>query len=223
MNEPAMVFAMAAFLALPSLAAERETRTPKQAWEYTDAERLEKRFDPASIRARWFQHAEENSSARANSVPAGMDNVVVGRDHPELFMPFELFANLVWRGVVRRGQDDWRAGFDEELRSITDPVAFWAAVETTSRPYIAMLRHEDEVVKQIRADWRPPEAAALESEAVQREQCAARAAALDAATKVLGRAVLHRTLYELIAPNMATFSPPEHDAAQVAYLAKGCR
>jgi hypothetical protein len=220
MNKRAMVFAMAAFVATSSFGAEREAKRP---WEYTDAERLEKRFDPASIRARWFQHAEENGGVQANAVPAIMDNVVVGRDHPELFMPFELFANLVWRGVVRRGQDDWRARFDEQLRGITDPTAFWAAVETTSQPYIAILRHEDEVVKQISADSRPPEAAALQSEAAQREQCAARAAALDAATKVLGRAVLHRALYELIAPNMATFSPPEHDAAQVAYIAKGCR
>src|SRR4051794_19356615 len=80
-------------------------------WEWSDEERLARRFDPLSIReraaARPAGAATSASRVHSNqmggveiSAAADLPNFISGARNPELFMPFELFSSLIDHGFA---------------------------------------------------------------------------------------------------------------------------
>src|ERR1700748_829297 len=87
-------------IALPAIAAppgpDSAAPRKKEAWEWSDSERLAVRLDPAFVRA--------NSRPTSAAGPLQVDSVdestpvqftLSGKTHPELFMPFELFVAMM--------------------------------------------------------------------------------------------------------------------------------
>lgn len=77
------------------------SQTTKQPWEWTDAERLAGRFDPAFIKA--IRHPRHDLAAGVVANEAKESDWTMGLNgdtNPELLLPFELFTNLL-RGFNR--------------------------------------------------------------------------------------------------------------------------
>src|SRR5262249_4435230 len=101
----------------------------KEAWEWTDEERIAARFDPAYVKANTRSGAERYGYPAAENVPGHAVLVVDGSKNPEIFMPFELFTSLT------QGLDDDQPSYRDGIRSMyhdrlvafgyKDPEVFW--------------------------------------------------------------------------------------------------
>jgi hypothetical protein len=169
----------------------------RPAWEWSDDERLARRFDPGA------SHVD-------------------GRRNPELFFPHELFAQLVMTALI----DDTRAETRERLASVIegDAATFWSRLEAASAPYAAILTRERALAAQL-SSATEDKRVALQQEivAVQTPQCAARIDALNAAVQAIGKPALYRVLYKAIAPEMSVTAGPELTAERMRFIAGGCR
>lgn len=90
----------------------------KQPWDYTDEERLEKRFDPASIRERAEQEFAESRLPRTESLPETR-NFIDGRKNPELFMPWELFQTMLMAALIDDRTGRYREDVDVKLNEFS--------------------------------------------------------------------------------------------------------
>jgi hypothetical protein len=193
--------------------------SPKKPWQYSDDERIARRVDRESIRERAPQgKGEEYASLGKSSIR--------GKDHPELFLPWELYRDAV--STYLAAPEDWRtrhrARANDELRVFTDPLEFWNVLALASAPYAAMLEREHALLQKLNAaapEDRLPLQRQIASEA--EAQCAARAAGLAAAEQALGRETLYRFLYEIVAPPIVMTSSGPERAAQLRFVAGGCR
>jgi hypothetical protein len=226
--------------ALMLLATYSEAATHPEAskapWEWTDAERLGARFDPASIRERSAARQPNGATAvRSTATPTvqvsvanELPNFVSGARNPELLMPFELFSTLVERGFSanQNEQQMYRRAIGPAIAHVTSNTdAFWTSLEVASRPYIGSVRQERELALKFRQVSTEDERLNLRHQisALQQPQCALRAAALESATKSLGKNLLYRVLYEAIAPTMTVSAPASDIAARYLFVAGGCR
>lgn len=200
----------------------------RDAWEWNDDERLAQRFDPTAIRARAAFARRDSHAGRAIGAHGNegeLPNVINGQRNPELFLPHELFAQLVMTALI----DDNRGETRQRLMPLIeethgDASSFWVRLEAASAPYIAILARERALAAQLsaasgyeRADLQQ------ELEAIQMPQCSARAEALNAAAQAIGKPVLYRVLYKAIAPEMSVTSGPGLTAEGLRFIAGGCR
>ena len=191
---------------------------PKEAWQWTDEERLSSRFNPTAI-------AQRNAARHADSIPGtttaasikstgstSLEYFIDGRRDPALFMPHELFENLLRAvgsdaSVRARG----RRVLDPGLKSLgfNDTASFWADLEKDSKPFLVL----------------QAQLIAHDPHFSDRELCAARAAALARVRKRVGSARFDQLLYTLIAPGLqysqATSFPDP--AARLRHEAEGCK
>lgn len=202
----------------------------KSAWEYSEDERLARRFDPESIRERALPEATEPYGARpriessAHSDPGKLPNVIIGRRNPELFMPHELFVQLVIASIVEERRDTFRDRLNPMISEIMPTEMFWSRLESASAPYTALLRRELDLaagLKEASSDDR--EVLLQQIGTLQEPQCATRADAIRAISAAVGEVPLLRVLYEGIAPTMAVSSSPQMSADDIRFIAGGCR
>jgi hypothetical protein len=151
---------------------------------------------------------------------------VDGSRHPELFLRFELFDRLLGAfSADQKRSANAHALYDRRILAFgyESVDRFWAALAWAAQPYLAAQRMSTGTPR-----------AALISRAgrktvlpISREQCTARASALERARSLFGSADLDRLLYVVVAPQAehsfsATLSAADR-AEQLEYMAGGCR
>jgi hypothetical protein len=202
-----------------------------------DEQRLAARFDPQKIREREAAHwvmveqllgaqppLRTNSAGVASPISGvpvnGISQRIDGSRNPELFMPYEVFDELV-TGV----SDDpsqrtaKQALYHGGLRKagVEDVDQFWAQVEQIARPYLALRKHLSES---------PLVPAATPEEAANIQLCKARFAALTDARLEFSADRFDDILYTAIAPSLhlSTFASSLQAAIEdLRSAARGCQ
>ena len=157
-----------------------------------------------------------------------IQNVIIGRQNPELFMPFELFSSLIDHAFTGEGieQQQFRRSLVSPIDDVgLTPDAFWASLDTAAAPYIANIRQEHDLARKLQLAKSDNERAPIRQQlnAVQQPQCSLRTAAIESAATRIGRTNLYRVLYEGIAPRMSVSSMEPDTPARFRYIAGGCR
>jgi hypothetical protein len=163
----------------------------------------------------------------AGATPAGRD-VVQGNKNPELFLPFELYQDLLMRAfspvpeVSQAYRDEYlsRSGgsrFDND---------FWQRLEQTARPYLDAIKAQRALVKEYQ-EAHPGRRAEIDRQADARgtEDCRLLVQSLETVRATFGREAFDRFLYEAVASSMthASGSGGGISADQLRYLAGGCQ
>lgn len=194
--------------AVPLLAgAPRERQEGRERWEWTVEERIAARFDPV----------------RAAERPA----VISGQEHPELFLPGELFNTLLGglesdaefratsRAILRDGIREF--GFDDQ--------AFWRDLESAIASHVRLASRHAALRNRIDASEEGVTAElAAEMNRLGPDLCRSRAAALVAARRQFGAETFDRFLYTVVAP-VLTITPDARTgtAEHVLFLEGGCQ
>jgi hypothetical protein len=217
-----LLFLLAAIITAPLIGQ------PKPAWTWTVQERIAFRTDSNLARER----VRNDKRVQAHGVPSGEPETQPwadqfnGQSHPELFLPHEVFDELVklaFLGSPRTGQVV-RKGFLPEIRRHGLPTDFWQQLESLSTFYFAdywavsdLLR--DSTRRQSGADReRAEESLVLKHTAA----CRSRAAALAAARKEFGSERFDRFLYDVIAVNMFSATDRLPDPELLRQAERGC-
>lgn len=199
------------------------SREPEQkhAWEWTIAERLAARLDPAKIRLRQYDAEVGNRRIGVQAVAVPRERPgnysIDGRRNPELLLPHELFVSLMTGFVPddeRRGRNRASlragivsAGFDEQM--------FWAQLASVASEY----------AEYSYGDVNPSGAAVSQSHRDPDHGCRLRFDALTAARHVFGQERFDRLLYEVVAPGtqVASATTAAEPSAELRRVAAGCR
>jgi hypothetical protein len=211
-------------LALAFTVGATQPSKPKRAWEWTDDERVAARFDEAANRERVaaFQASQRKALSSVSAGNAASQHsllarlfVIEGSRNPELFMRHELLDALLRGFSANQAMaTQFRQSLDSELRSegITDPQAFWVALEKSAHAYLTLQRRIE-----ARGSGRSRE----DDDALCRE----RYAALIASERTFGARRFDELLYTVIAPAQRhTQSTTFPDAAsRLRREAGGCR
>lgn len=200
-------------------------QSPGEPWALTVEERIALRTNPdlARERVRGGRRIQASSSA---SVSTPLADAFDGRSHPELFLPHQVFDELIklaYTGDVRTSQLV-RDGLTPDVRQHGLPADFWERLRATSSVYVADVHAQRDLNASIRqqqgtARKRAQQALALK----QRDACRSRATAFAAARAQFGRERFDRFLYEVIAVKMFSMADKLPDAALLRQAEEGCR
>lgn len=192
-----------------SAAASAQATGQKPAWQWTLEERLAKRFDPAQIQARAIAERARQQELQAMGMPGTRSGRVHklqdsfnGQETPELFLPSELFENLLLRGFPPDGrhQQESRRSLEERAAALGFGADFWKRLGRAAAPYLELRRERDRLAL---ADQRSTtEASRLNGALTPNALCQARHKALNDAKALFGEEVFLRLLYEAVAPNL---------------------
>lgn len=220
-----ILLSFSAFAATAADCGDAEGR--RAPWEWTLEERLAARFDTGLAKQRAaFARAEAAEVGAPATAVADDPYAVDGRRNPELFLPAELFGQLldglahdpnfrdVSRSVLRDGIRDF--GFDED--------AFWRDLARLSSGFVDLSAKRAALENTLRTAG-PTEQRELRKqlEDLGRKLCAQRVAALANARRYFGQEKFDRFLYTVVAPGLAVASAPSVDAAHLRFLEGGCR
>lgn len=188
----------------------------RPSWRISDEERIVARteFD------------RQRGSVRATTAGRmGYVENIDGREHPELFLAFELFDHL----LLGLSADESKASnahtlYDHKLALFGyDTKGFWDSLRSAAQPYL-MIRQD--------RDKNGPHHVFFTTPSGQRtfvgiapDACAARIAALGEARRHLGGENFDRFLYAAVAPEVGTSASgtAPNRADQLRYLAGGCK
>ena len=140
-----------------------------------------------------------------------------GAENPDLFLPFELFGQLL-RGVDWNvpaiDRDVERAILAPKIKSFGyEPGTFWAALGTVSKRYF-----------EVRDGTQPSASSHAKPKAAQHiALCRERQTALAAARSYFGHEKFDRFLYQVVAPTLSSSSRAPDEAQGLRYMAGGCR
>jgi hypothetical protein len=191
----------------------------KKPWEWTIAERLAVRLDPARITERELEDETQRRALGTQAKAAPRERVnsytIDGRRHPDLLLPHELFDGLLTGFVPNETRQARQrknfapaivsAGFDERL--------FWAQLYSVASAYVSYKYAET--------------GRSMDSAANRDRDHACRLAfdALTAARQLFGQERFDRLLYQGIAPltQVASATNAIDPAADLQRVAAGCR
>jgi hypothetical protein len=193
----------------------------------TVEERIALRTNPQLAQERVLEQRRVKASvlSKTSEVTPWVDEFV-GKTHPELFLPHEVFRefiNLAFKGPPRASQIV-REGFAPEVRRHQLPADFWERLQSISAVYVADLWADGDLLAAVQqqsgnAKRRAEQALALK----QTDVCRSRADALAAARREFGQERLDRFLYEVMAVNMFHSADRLLDAEQLRKAERGCR
>jgi len=217
------------FAGVACVYAEEPRDHPRRTWELTVEERLERRLDPALRSERIAEESRSRLEQGLSAVSPRTLDVIDGSKHPELFLPFELFDDVVQNveTVAEGGRPLLKA---EEIRGAgLDPDLFWRELQTICAHLLEIRMREHDLVNQFRsvpAEQR--EMLSAQFNAVLLEKCKASFDALEAAHRRFGRDQFDRLLYSSIAPRSSmaitrTSVSTEGGATNLRRLAEGCQ
>jgi hypothetical protein len=203
----------------------------KEAWQWTDDERITARLDPVQIRERAAAHAARsfNRPGVSSSLAVGSGEPVSfridGAENPELFLPFELFGDLL-RGVDGKlpaiDRDVERAILAPRIRSFGyEPDTFWSDFGTVAKRYFEVR----DGTQRSTVNHAKPEAAQSPSgpNDAYIALCRERLSVLAAARSHFGREKFDRFLYQVVAPTLSSSSRFPDEAQGLRYMAGGCQ
>lgn len=197
----------------------------KEPWKWTLEERIASRTNPADAAARM---AEAQKHLKTGSTQRGRPIVdrFTGRTHPELFLPAELFEQLVSMGFHGDAASEQavRRGLMPELRRHGFPEDFWQRLQVAATIYIADQQTLMRLGAGLKGQTGPARERIQQAIAVQQSDlCRSRAAALAAARAEFGSDRFDRFLYEFIAPNMFHVADSLQTPAALRRMEEGCR
>src|SRR4051812_3335976 len=155
-------------LLLPALAAAAQPAgslikgsPSKPAWKWSVDERLAKRFDPESMKARAeartakLNDFEKRFPAPADDLFTGalknQQNVdtIEGETNPELFLTFELFNQLLVMGFPPDGmnQQESRRLIEERAAVLGFGQDLWGRLERAAAPFLKLQRREEQLAR----------------------------------------------------------------------------
>lgn len=195
---------------------------------WTLDERLESRCNrpKAEERTRQAERARIEFNAEFVSrglLPAGQSvgttrraDVISGRFHPELFLPHELFQNVVRGAAFDAG---YRRAFEARAQSAGLPPDFWSRLASLSTAFIGDLRAQRDRLSDKSAAGRA--LAMANWVALDRKTCHDRAIALRAARAAFGTALDH-FMYEYVAPSLSIYLDEVPDENTLRSREAGC-
>lgn len=148
-----------------------------------------------------------------------------GRDHPELFLPMELFDHLLYGlSPDSRRAREAHALWDSKVALFGyDVTQFWSSLQSVSQPYVDLSTEK----RRGRASAFVLKGTDGKQTLIQinRDVCAARIAALQRARSVFGADDFDRFLYTIVAPDVsiATSGPGENRRVELQFTAGGCK
>ena len=196
----------------------------KRPWALTVDERLALRANP-QLAAQRTGTVKTLGVASAKSSTQWVDRFS-GKDHPELFLPHEVFGQLVNMAFTGppRANEIVREGFAPDVKRYGFPPDFWERLRVITAPYVAdvnAMRDNLAGVRQQsgRSRQRAEQALALSHADV----CRSRAEALAAVRNAFGHERVDRFLYEVIVTGMFHSEDRVADAALLRRAEGGCR
>ncbi|HEX2835271.1 MAG TPA: hypothetical protein VHW00_19815 [Thermoanaerobaculia bacterium] len=156
-------------------------------------------------------------------------STITGKTHPELFLPHEVFDELVQFAFLSkpRVSDAFRKAMMPTVSQYGLPGDFWERLRNISAVYIADANraYDFPVGKRPRTEM-----SAREQREFDREHdrnyallCRSRIEALAEARRQFGGEVIDRFLYGAIAPNMFRTAFDSESAENLRRLEEGCR
>lgn len=193
-------------LEVPTDAARNGDQAPKPPWQWTLDERFAARHDPAAATER-LRVAQTSSLAKtaptANLPISDQVDFISGKDHPELFLPWELFDNLMTMAYA--DDPEVRSVFREakspSLASSGLPADFWNRLEAISVAYLSDGRQLRDLHKRSVSDAAVKRRIAIQRDGLENLKCRDRAAAIAAARHNFGEK-FDQFLYAGVAPSM---------------------
>jgi hypothetical protein len=204
---------------LPTIAQSVQQR---KSWEWTLEERIASRTSADAARVRLQQNKPEKrqlvSTAKKSSTVV---DSFTGRTHPELFLPHQVFGQLVglaFLSDVRTGEV-FREGMTPDVMRHGLPSDFWEKLRSITTIYAADEYALRGAMSRASANQITQEQLNVRHNAL----CRSRADALFEARQQFGRRRFDRFLYEVMAVNMfsAAFSLPNPELLRQAE--EGCR
>jgi hypothetical protein len=188
-------------------------------WRIPAEVRVQRRFDPALREARALAAHHARVASGGTPVPVGREQeVIVGRDNPELLLPFEIFRRLIRVGFASDPEvrDVYRQSLEQARREVGLPDDFWVRLEAiTSRVRLKSAAPQMQAVEMGQEQTvMTPEARVL---------CSERAAALARARAEFGEDTFDRFLYLGVAPSMFIATVGEGPTPELLLeFEKGC-
>ena len=189
--------------------------TKKEAWEWSEDERIAARLDPDAIKQRATAHLAHAEGQSEHD--AGDRFVIDGKENPELFLPFELFTSLVSAvdpSLTERDRGIHRALFEPGLVKMGyDPAKVWKDLQASAAMYFAAreLARKSDTTE--------------DSSAAQVRICRARYDSIKFARDRFGGNAFDRLLYTVVAPTLTTVGavPGAGEGNGLRYLSAGCQ
>jgi hypothetical protein len=195
---------------------------PKPAWKWTLEERLAARFDAQ-------KQAERNAADVAAGYTGPDDErttTIVGRTHPELLLPWELFNRLLSSGFSDDAElrDGYRAKVEERAAALGLGAEMWHQLETAAAGFLANRARERDRVRRGLPD---PELGLTIEEVMARlpdGECGLRIKAFEKVQAAWGEETTLRLLYEIVAPDsFVTSSKLAVTPERLVFVQRGCR
>ncbi|MEA2568635.1 MAG: hypothetical protein QOI24_636 [Acidobacteriota bacterium] len=233
-----VAFTLLMISTLPLIAADAVPARPKPAWEWTLEERVAKRYDPASLRDRMTREATEpfgimsvpqgtiaNPSPTATRYPS----IIIGARDPELFMPWELFDDVVRNayGDDSAERVEIRAQIEQRAKeaNFSLPGGFWEELGRTAKPWIDFGDRVERAGRRLRVA-NPIETRELrrEIDKAADEACTIRFNAFNAVREHFGADWIAQFLYQVVAPDVRLIrAGGADDPVQMLSFEGGCR
>ena len=201
---------------------------PAKSWTLTLEERIALRTNPELARLRTGSAIRSQSSNAAPS-NSGLKTIVDdfdGKTHPELFLPHELFRELIGLAFLSppRFSQVIREDLMPQVRQHGLPSDFWQRLQSISAANAADVRAVDDLTERIlhqagRARERAQQALPLKNADV----CRSRAESLAAARNEFGRDAFDSFLYDVIAANMHHVADRLPEPELLRQAEGGCR
>lgn len=196
------LYLLVAFFAASLVA---QSTTSKEPWQIPIEERIARRTNPELARERVrVGRRVQTAGAQVKSTASRIVDAFDGKQHPELFLPHEVFDELLklaYLGSPRRGQIV-REGLMPEVRRHGLPTDFWQRLESISTIYIGDSRALYDIGVGSQQDG-PSRSRAEQARALKyRDACRSCADALAAARAEFGQEQFDRFLYQVIAVHM---------------------
>lgn len=202
-------------------------QSPKQPWMLTLDERIALRTNPGLARERVRDGKDLQTSSESAADPDVVVDAFDGKTHPELFLPYQVFDELV--GLAFLGppgmNDGIRAGFLPEVKRHGMPGDFWQRLQTVSTVYLADYRAVSDLLDTDSPHLNTPARQRMDAalQLKHADACRSRADALAAARKEFGRERFDRFLYEVIAVHMFSVADRLPDPEILRQAERGCR
>jgi hypothetical protein len=199
----------------------------KAPWTLTVDERIALRTDAELAKERVRDHNRFQASIDPAASPDAAGDSFDGKTHPELFLPHEVFEELMELAFLAPSPtgDVVRTGFLPLVKQHGLPPDFWQRLQAVSTIYLADNRAVRDLLDTdsprltIPARQRMEEALELK----HADACRSRADALTAARKEFGRERFDRFLYEVVGVHMFLAADRLVDPEILRQAEMGCR
>ena len=203
----------------------RDVKAVKQAWEWDDGDRIAARMDSSAAAQRLQRHDKQRRRVSANSSAFTDDgakaiDIIDGSHDAHLFLPFELFDQLVRLGFADdpHTRSAYRESKDRQRQQTGLPPDMWERLDSLVAAYRSD-RHRERDIAFSSLSERDRR---LESERLELQLCRDRYVAMREANHQFGPA-FKRFLYTAVAASMSSTIVRPQNPQTLAVVNGGCQ